>query len=76
MDNRSEQEKYGGWLNGEIIEEPHVSEELDAETYKKMWYEQYEWLCRLRDSGQRTKAMAALLNMQDIAERYLKEKHV
>jgi hypothetical protein len=43
----------------------------EAQTYRDAWLEQYEWLKRLRDSGQRTKAMSALLNMQDIQERVL-----
>jgi len=103
MDNRTEQEKFGGWVNGELIDEvtgqqyqPKLLSPADIgkmqrkwkdlpewaledienliytlQTYTEMWYGQYQWLERLRDSGQRTKAMAALFNMQDIEKRYL-----
>jgi hypothetical protein len=39
--------------------------------YKEMWFEQKEWLKRVSASGQRTKSVAALMNMEDIEKRRL-----
>jgi hypothetical protein len=46
----------------------------ELEKFQSMWIEQREWLKRVRDSGQRERSVAALMNMDDIEKRELGEK--